>query len=201
MQRYIAFVSGLPAGRKAVDLQTLRGLFLRLGFLNVETYLTTGNVVFDSAPVGVIGPLEAQISRHLRKSLDHDGIWTFLRTPDELSKIVANNPFDADEMAAEGNSLFVVLLWEPPDERTVRRLRVRRNDVDELRMSGREIYWLRRASGESVPPPPLADILDTPATVRSFNTIRSLASRHSERKLDAVRASSSTSTESERSRP
>jgi uncharacterized protein (DUF1697 family) len=201
MQRYVAFISGLPAGQKAVGMQTLRSLLLRLGFLNVETFLTTGNVILDTAPVGVIGPLEAQISRHLRNSLNTGGIWTFIRTPQELSRIVANVPFTADQLDAAGGSLFVILLWDPPDDRTARKLSIRRNDVDELRVMGREIYWLRKATEEAVPPPPLAEILDAPATVRSFNTIRTLAIRHSDHARDSGRRSGLTdTTESERSR-
>lgn len=183
-------------------MSALRSLFLRLGFLNVEAYLTSGNVVFDTAPVGVIGPLEAQISRHLKNSLEASRIWTFIRTPEEVARIVANVPFDPGDVNASGNSLFVMLLWEPPDDRTTRQLRIRRNDVDELRIIGREIYWLRR-SGEGVAPPPsFAEILDVPVTVRSFNTMKSLADRYVDPSRARTRPKAPPdSTESERSRP
>ena len=174
MQRYVALISGLPCGRDGVGMETLRAAFARLGFLNIETYLTSGNVIFDTSPVGVIGPLEAQISRHLNNVLDTHGVTAFIRTPRELSDIAARNPFGAAELKSGGNLLFVVFLSEPPDERTERQLRIRRNDVDELRLSGREIFWLRKPSKETVSPPDLAEILDAPATVRSLTTIERL---------------------------
>jgi uncharacterized protein (DUF1697 family) len=155
-------------------METLRAAFAKLGFLNIDTYLTSGNVIFDTSPVGVIGPLEAQISRHLNKVLDTHGVTAFVRTPRELSDIASRNPFDAAELKSGGNLLFVVFLSEPPDERTERQLRIRRNHVDELRLSGREIFWLRRPSKETVSPPDLAEILDAPATVRSLTTIERL---------------------------
>jgi uncharacterized protein (DUF1697 family) len=167
----------LPCGRASVGTDTLRNLFARLGFLNVEVFLTNGNVIFDTAPVGVIAPLEAQIERFLMKSLDTEEIHVFIRTPDELLGILANVPFRPDEVRAEDNHLFVVLLSEEPDEKTRRKLRIRRTEVDELRLNGKEIYWLRRPSPEQVPPPSLSEILDAPATVRSFQTIARLVAR------------------------
>ena len=177
MQRYIAFVAGLPCGRDSVGTDTLRNLFARLGFLNVEVFLTNGNVIFDTAPVGVIEPLEAQLERFLMKSLGTEDIHVFIRTPDELLGILANVPFRSDELRAEDNHLFVVLLSEEPDEKTRRNLRIRRTEVDELRLNGKEIYWLRRPSPEQVPPPSLSEILDAPATVRSFQTIARLVAK------------------------
>jgi len=179
MQTYIAFIAGLPSGHNGVSMETLRSQVLRLGYLNVETFLTTGNIKFDTAPVGVIGPLEAQVSRHLRNSLATEGIWTFIRTPEELSRIVADVPFAEEDRAAAGNSLFVILLSEPLDERAARRLRVRRNDIDDLRVHRNEIYWLRRPTSEPHAPPPLAEMLDAPATVRSFSTLAQLAEMYS----------------------
>ncbi|MEO8194212.1 MAG: DUF1697 domain-containing protein [Gemmatimonadales bacterium] len=209
MQRYIALLSGLPVGRETIDMETLRRLFVRLGFAEVEPYLTTGNIAFATAPVGVIAPLEAQISRYLRKSLKADGIWTFIRTPDELANIAANVPFSRDQIAADYASTFVVLLPEPPSERAQRQLRIRRNDVDVLELRGREIYWLRRLadSGSSAPPIDIAELLGMPATVRSLKTIERLAEMYGSpdaaarsrrvKNLDSTESP----TESERSRP
>lgn len=50
-------------------MENLQRLFTKLGFSQVETYLQSGNVIFETAPVGIIPPLEAQIARYLRKSL------------------------------------------------------------------------------------------------------------------------------------
>ena len=177
MQRYVALIGGLPCGRDGVGMETLRAAFAKLGFLNIETYLTSGNVIFDTSRVGVIGPLEAQISRHLNKALDAHGVTVFIRTPHELAEIASRNPFDPAESTSAGNLLFVVFLSKPPDDRAERQLKIRRNDVDELRLSGREIFWLRKPSKEAVSPPDLAEILDAPATVRGLTTIERLVDK------------------------
>ena len=171
MQKYAAFIAGLPTGRKAVSMDKLKTLLSQLGFSNIETFLTTGNVTFETAPVGVIGPLEAQIARYLRKSLGVDDLWVFIRTVDELRAIIDNVPFPDEDLNASGSLLFIVLLTNEPDDQAERQIKIRRNDVDELKLRGTEIYWLRRPSNEAVAPPSLAEMLDAPATVRSFHTI------------------------------
>lgn len=177
VQRYVAFVAGLPCGRDSVGSDTLRNLFARLGFLNVEVFLGNGNVLFDTAPVGVIAPLEAQIERFLMKSLDTSDIHVFIRTPDDLLGILANVPFKLEDVRSDTTHLFIVLLAKEPDEQARKKLRIKRTEVDELRVRGKEIYWLRRQSPEQVPPPSLSEILDAPATVRGFQTIARLVAK------------------------
>lgn len=172
MQKYAAFIAGLPTGRKSVSMDRLKTLLSQIGFENVETFLTTGNVTFETAPVGVIQPLEAQIARYLRKSLGVEDLWVFVRTDEQLKSILHEVPFSGEDLNANGNLLFVVLLTHEPDDQVEKQLRIRRNDVDELRLRGTEIYWLRRPSNEAVAPPSLSEMLDAPATVRSFHTIQ-----------------------------
>ncbi len=191
MQRYIAFLSGLPVGPGTVSQETLRTLFIKLGFLNVESHGTSGNVAFETSPVGVVNALEAQISRHLKRSIGGP-IWTFIRTPAELADIEANVPFDH----AEGSSVFVVLLTEHLDERTERMLSVRRTQSDILRPHGREIYWLRQVDDGGASPLAIADMIAAHATLRSLTTIRNLAQKYA----PAHRPASADTTASERSR-
>lgn len=200
MQKYVAFISGLPFGRNAIKSDDLRSAMTRLGFIDVEVFSTSGNVAFDTAPVGLVGPLEAQISRHIKRTFELEDIWTFIRTPSELRSIVRELPYDEADVADEGNSIFVVLLSEEPDALTARRLRIKRNEVDELRLSRREIYWLRRrVEGEPIPPPPIADILDARATVRSLHTLQQIVAQL-EKPRTKPRVKIEDSTQSERSR-
>lgn len=198
MQKYVAFISGLPFGGGEAETEKIRTLFMRLGFSNVETFHGRDTVIFETAPVGVIGPLEAQISRHLKRSLDLDYVWTFIRTPAELGEVVNADPFAST--AGKQDVSFLVLLSEAPDDRTAKALRIRRNESDELVPAGRHIYWLRHESAEAGPPPSLREIIDAPATVRSLRSISSLVEQHlsqaSRRKKSAARSLS----QSERSR-
>ena len=191
LQRYIAFLSGLPVGADAVPQERLISLFRKLGFLGVETHGTTGNVAFETSPVGVTGALEAQISRHLKRSIDAD-IWTFIRTPGELQSLVAGSPFSDDP----GTMRFVVFLSEPLDDKTVRRLSVRRNTSEILHPRGLEIYWERKHVADGGSPLALSNFIGAPATVRSFSTVTRLAADYTK----IVRPANTLPTESERSR-
>lgn len=203
MQRYIAFLSGLPVGYSVEGMGDLRRLFTQLGFSRVETFLTTGNVAFETAPVGVIAPLEAQITRYLQKNLD-DSVEVFIRTPQQLSEMLTYNAFPDEDVEPRGSSLFVVLLHEQISASVERRLRQSRTEVDDFHPHQNAIYWLRRpAAGEPSPPPPIGDVIAMPATVRTLTTIRALAAKYGDTPSvdrspfgDGDRA-----TESERSRP
>lgn len=178
MQRYIAFLSGLPPG-DAVTTDALRKLFAKLGFLNIETYLQSGNVAFETGPVGLVAPLEAQVSRHLKNSIAAE-IWTFIRTPEELTEIAAHGAFLSEERDVGSGSLFIVFLSEPLTARAQRQLRLRGSTTDTFHVKHREIYWWRRTvdAGGTAPPPAIANILGGRATVRSAKTVRRLAEKY-----------------------
>ena len=173
MQKYVAFMTGLPV-RGGTGQEKIKKLFSRLGLSSVETFRGTDNVLFETAPVGMIGPLEAQISRHLRRSLETEDIWTFIRTPKEIAEIVREIPFSSGVLSKQENHLFVVLLTDELDERTKRELRIRRSYNDQFVPADRHIYWLRHVTDESVAPQPLSEIVDTHATVRSLRTLLGL---------------------------
>ena len=198
MQKYVAFISGLPFGGGDAETEKICTLFRRLGFSNVDTFHGRDTVIFETAPVGVIAPLEAQISRHLKRSLDLDYVWTFIRTPAELSAVVEADPFAST--AGKHDVSFLVLLSEPPDDRTARALRIRRNDFDELVPAGNHIYWLRHESAEAGPPPSLREIIDAPATVRSLRSISSLAEQHASHVPKRGKSAARSLSQSERSR-
>jgi uncharacterized protein (DUF1697 family) len=185
MQRYIAFLSGSSVGTTASAMENVRRLFKQLGFSRVETYLQTGNVIFETAPVGIIPPLEAQITRYLQKSLTGE-VEVFIRTPEELQEIVDYDAYPSEETSG---ALFVVLLHEPVSDRLQRELRFVRTAVDDFRANGREIYWLRR-SGQSgtAPPPSIGETLGMPATVRAYGALKRLAAKYAESPTASVRS-------------
>jgi uncharacterized protein (DUF1697 family) len=176
MQRYITFIRGFSAGHSPTEMRHLRSLFRGLGFCNVETYLQSGNVIFDAAPLGIIPLFEAQISRYLTKSLGGE-VDAFIRTPEELAQIVDYEPFPDEDTS---DSLFVVLLHEPPSDRVRRCVRFAKTATDEFRVNGREVYWLRRQPGDPTAQawPSIAKTLGVPVTVRTMNTLRKLVANY-----------------------
>src|SRR4051812_12224506 len=80
-----------------------------LGFKNVQTYIQSGNAVFD-AP-GSAAKVGAAISAGLAKLMGAP-VDVMLRTHDQLTSLIAANPFAA-EAAADGARVHVGFLAGP----------------------------------------------------------------------------------------
>jgi len=178
MPKYIAFLRAINVGGHIVKMDQLRKLFEELQFENVETFIASGNVIFDTKSKN-IAALEKKIDRHLHDSLGYS-VSTFVRSIDEIARISAFKPFSDEELAADGNQLYVIFISEKPEAAAVRKLTSMHSDVDEFCCSEREVYWLyRRNAGESkFYGPPLEKAMGVQATVRNVNTVRRLAKKY-----------------------
>ncbi len=48
MPRYVAFLRAVNVGGRTVKMDLLRELFAQLQFKNIETFIASGNVIFDA---------------------------------------------------------------------------------------------------------------------------------------------------------
>ena len=177
MTRYVAFLRAINVGGRTVRMDALRLLFEGWGGSNVETFIASGNVVFDTARRSA-DSTERSIEDHLKRALGYPVI-TFLRTVPEIAAIAGHTPFAQDELDA-GGTLFVGFMKGAPGPTVGRAVAALRNDVNDFAVRGRELYWLRRsqlmqslASG-----PPIEKLVGSPVTVRNVNTIRRLAAKY-----------------------
>ncbi len=177
-QRYIAFLRAINVGGHTVKMERLRSSFAALGFGAVETFIASGNVIFQAAATDVQA-LERQIEAHLRQALGYD-VTTFIRTLSEVAAIAAYQPFPSDELAASGNTLYIAFLAAAPMAEVATKLQSLRNPIDDFHIHEREVYWLcRRALGESRFSGALLEkTLGMPATVRNVTTVKKLAAKY-----------------------
>ena len=177
MTRYVAFLRAINVGGRVVKMQTPRQLFEGWGAANVETFIASGNVVFDSSRRSA-GVAERAIEDHIRKALGYPVI-TFLRTLSELAAVAGHTPFAKSEYDA-GATLFVGFMKDAPGAAVSRAVAALRDDVNDYAIEGRELYWLRRSRlMESIGQgPPLERIVASPITMRNVNTVRRLASKY-----------------------
>src|SRR3712207_3124941 len=112
MPRFIALLRAINVGGHTVKMDHLRELFASLGFSNVETFIASGNVIFES-PNTDAQALERQIERHLRQALGYD-VATFIRSTSELRAIADHRPFAAAELDAAGHTLYIAFLPAAP---------------------------------------------------------------------------------------
>ena len=177
--RLLAFLRAINVGGHNVRMDRLRKLFEALGLSNVETFIASGNVIFDS-PATNSQALEKEIEDHLRESLGYE-VATFIRSASELRGIASYRPFKASELDREGNSLYIAFLRSPPGGEAREKLLAFRTEIDDFHVHGREVYWLCRTkmSESAFSGALLEKTVGMPATMRNATTIKRLTAKYS----------------------
>ena len=176
--RYVALLRAINVGGRRIKMDHLRELFESLGFSNVETFIASGNVIFNSEADDA-RMLERKIDDHLRESLGYE-VATFVRSASELAGIARYRPFDPSDLGAEGTSLYIAFLQAPPSAEAEQKLMAHRSEVDDFRVHGREVYWLcrKKMSESSFSNALLEKTLGMPATIRNATTVKRLAAKY-----------------------
>src|SRR5215207_3012421 len=120
MPKYVAFLRAINVGGHIVKMERLRELFAALKFKSVETFIASGNVIFDS-PSKSAAALEKKIESHLLKELGYE-VRTFVRSVEEVAEIASSKPFTDEELENDGNTLYIGFLATKPSEESQRRL-------------------------------------------------------------------------------
>jgi uncharacterized protein (DUF1697 family) len=182
MSRYIAFLRAINVGGHTVKMDHLRQLFEQMDFSNVETFIASGNVVFDSNATN-LAALEKKIAKHLHKQLGYE-VATFIRTPSELAAIASYQPFPkvTFEAAAAFNIAF---LGETPSDVAVQKLMALKTDIDDFHVQGREVYWLCRVrqSDSKFSNVVLEKTLGQPSTLRGAKTLIKMAAQYAAKRV------------------
>jgi uncharacterized protein (DUF1697 family) len=174
--RYVALLRAINVGGHTVKMDALRAHFTRMGFANVETFIASGNVLFDAS--GSAQKLEERIETELERTLGYP-VATFVRTAGELAAVVRQEPFPQGVIDPEHHSLYIGFLRDKPSADTAKRVAALRTPVDELAVHGRELYWgcRTRISETEVSGALLERTLGTPMTSRNITTVRKLAAK------------------------
>jgi uncharacterized protein (DUF1697 family) len=170
MTTYVALLRAVNVGGTGkLAMEDLAALCEDAGFARVETYIASGNVVFDSkrSPDRVKADLEKRLQAHAGKP-----VGVMVRTADEMRALVDQNPFSE----ARPSFTYVIFLGaSPPADALARATGL----VDEeMRLGSREIY-IHYAGGMG------KSKLRIPAakegTARNMNTVAKLAEMASTR--------------------
>ena len=173
MARYVAFLRAINVGGRTVKMDRLRMLFEALEFGGVETFIASGNVIFEGAGKATV--LERSIEASLEKALGYT-VGAFLRTPQELERAIAASPF-TDETPG---GLYVGFASRVFPAGAEARMQALETDVDRFAVSGREVYWrgLNGMGQSKVTGASVEKALGVPVTFRSITTIRKLAHKY-----------------------
>lgn len=180
-QWLVAFLRAINVGGHTVKMEDLKGHFKALALANVETFIASGNVIFNSSEPDHEA-LERTIEGRLQAELGYP-VATFIRSAQKLTEIVNNLPFPAEEIERPDTSLYISFLASEPEVEAQEKLLALSSPVDSFHVRGREAYWLCRIrmSDSTFSGALLEKTLRMPATMRNITTVRKLAAKYSTR--------------------
>ncbi|RSK41916.1 DUF1697 domain-containing protein [Mangrovimonas spongiae] len=110
--RYIALLRGINvAGQKKIPMAELRELLTKSGFKNVQTYIQSGNVIFESNEENT-QQLEGEIHNSIKAHFGFE-VPVLVKTPTQLQQIFKDCPFPETK---KQNSYFSLLYTVPNQE-------------------------------------------------------------------------------------
>jgi len=112
LETYIAFLRGINVGgQKKIKMADLRQSLATLPVRGLETYIQSGNLIFESE-ANLSEVLEADITSIIKKQFGFE-VPVLVRTITELKDILKANPFLGK---AHEQNLYFVLLHTEPDQ-------------------------------------------------------------------------------------
>ena len=115
MKKYIALLKGINVGgHKKVPMAELRALLSKVGLSNVQTYIQTGNVFFETKESS-----SSNIEKTIRQAIhSHFGfeVLVMVKTRHDLQRIFNDYPFTNEKKEA---SYFMMLHNVPSEEMIV----------------------------------------------------------------------------------
>jgi uncharacterized protein (DUF1697 family) len=111
MSKYVALLRGMGPGDPKKSNASLRAVMEELGLQNVQTVISSGNVVFESAQED-IGALEAMIEAAWPEKRGFTAT-TIVKSEQQLQKLLDANPF-SDLVHGPTSYMLVTFFKHPP---------------------------------------------------------------------------------------
>ena len=171
--RYVALLRAVNVGGAKLPMAQLREVCAGLGWRAVETYIQSGNVVFESdasAP---------QLEKALEQAVErHFGLVrpVMVRSAQQWQAHAAGSPFPAQERD-QPKHLLLGIPKRPLAAGAAEALQERGAAGEEVRQSADALwFWFPQGSGVSKLTPAAIDkAAGSPVTTRNWRTVRKLA--------------------------
>jgi uncharacterized protein (DUF1697 family) len=173
MARFIALLRGINVGGRArVPMAELRELVGELGWRKVETYIQSGNLVFEAA--GKAAALEDALEGVLEKRFGFSPA-VIVRPAAAWKAHADSNPFP-EASAAEPNRVLLALAKTAPRPGAAREIQARAAAGERVEQAGDALWFHYPAGvGTSKLSPALIDRLaGSPVTARNWRTVQKL---------------------------
>lgn len=110
---YITLLRGINvSGHKTILMDDLKGLFEKMDFEDVKTYIQSGNIIFGTGEDFTDGELQQRIQQAITGKYNFF-VPVFIRSREEMVNILENNPF-LKEKDINPDFLHATFLSESP---------------------------------------------------------------------------------------
>lgn len=171
MNRYVALLRGVNVGGVVLKMNRFREMLAGSGLQNVQTYIQSGNAVFES-PENNAGALENLIHDAIRKGSGLD-IAVMVLSVEDMRKFFSFHPLKAGE---ETKNLYAAILSGLPEEASIEKLTGIDNGVEKFAVDRRVVYgYYGSGYGNSkYSNNYIEKVLKVKATTRNWNTMQKL---------------------------
>jgi uncharacterized protein (DUF1697 family) len=139
MPTFVSLLRGVNmAGHNKIKMTDLSALYKTLGFEDAETFIQSGNVVFNTIENLPVPEIAARIEAAVLKKFNYN-VPVIIRAPEELMDIISINPFLEEENFNTGK-LAVIFLNEEPSEEQIEKVKNVNYPPDKFKIAGKEIF-------------------------------------------------------------
>lgn len=146
--KYVALLRGIMPANPNMRNEKLRGVFEKLGFENVQTVISSGNVLFES-PSKDEKTLESMIEEALPQQLGFYST-TIIRSHKDLHRLISKDPFKGIQ-DAPSSRLSVTFLKRNPTTQLKFPYRVKDRGYTVLGIHDRAIFSFIDLTGATTP--------------------------------------------------
>lgn len=170
--RYVALLRAVNVGGCKLPMAELRELCAELGWENVETYIQSGNVVFEAA--GEAAALESALEQAVAKRFGFERP-VIVRSATQWADYAKGSPFPEAEHD-EPNRLMLGLSKSPPNADAPKLLQAKAAAGEQVKLEG-DALWIHYPAGAGTTKltPALFDkAAGSPVTQRNWRTVLKL---------------------------
>lgn len=172
MPVYLALFRGINvSGHNLIKMDALKKLMHDEGYSNVETYIQSGNVVFESAETNR-DKIAKDLEILMYKEYGHNVI-IFIYEEADIRLVVKQNPYTGPEPEGQGvKKMFVVFLSGKPTEAGIDQLRKYNRGDDVFKVVDNTLYLklATSASDSKLTNVFIENKMNIKATTRNWNT-------------------------------
>ena len=137
METYISLLRGINVGSKQIKMAELKTMYEELGFKNVQTYIQSGNVLFQTKKT-TPEKLSEKVEKKIKALFGFD-VKVLHLTIEDIERIIQENPFKK-EAENEERVYVAFLISQPESEERLQKLLALDHSPDKFIVTKNAIY-------------------------------------------------------------